>query len=173
MKKGIVVILAVLMLSTLAFSATTITDVNTNGNVPLGQLLTISGTYTDTTTEASVFCKFVTMDAGTGLVIERLSDERTFANGDFYSQRLIDEPRYKRETDYNVSISCSNASADANFSVVQREDITHTVQQEWSYAFDQNNIETFFFLGVLILVIIFLVGAGVFWYKNARNTYRG
>ena len=171
MRRGLILLFS-LMLCGFVFAVQDINNLVTNENVPLGKLLTINGNYNDTNSTEAIFCKFLTKDSD-GLIVERLTDELVFANGDFYSQRKIDEPLYKRESIYTVTVTCAQESADTNFTVTQREDITHTVQQEWSFAFDQDNLETVFFMGTLILGLIFLIGILVFWYKNARNTYRG
>lgn len=156
MKKGFIVFFA-LMLCSFAFATQTITDLGTNETVGLGQLLTISGNYNDTNSAESIFCKFLTQD-DLNLVVERLTDERVFANGDFYAERLINEPLYKRDITYTVTVSCANATEDTNFTVGQRETIAHVVEQETLFIFERGNLDAvFFFGGVFSILIIFVL----------------
>lgn len=146
----------------------TISDLNTNSPVPLSNIMTITGTYADTDSNASVFCKFVIRDEA-GLVVERLSDERTFPNGDFYAERTINEPLYKRGQDYNVSVDCQNARSTVLFTVDQRESIGHTAEYETRYAFDRGNLDSILFFGIVILGLIGIYGVLFYWYKVMKG----
>ncbi len=139
-----------------SYSAQSITDLNTNSPVPLGELLTITGTFNDTDSNSSVFCKFLTKQ--NGRIVERLTDERTFPNGDFYAQRRIkDESLYERDQLFVVSVSCETVTEDTNFTVGQRETVAHLVEQETLFAFQQGNLDVVFFFGAVFIVIMVIV----------------
>ena len=140
----------------IAYSVQTITDLNTNTPVPLGQLLTVTGTFEDTDSNSSIFCKFLTKKDD--LVIERFTDERTFANGDFYTQRTIEEPLYERDSFYVVSVTCESATQDTNFTVAQRDAFDRVASQEFKFAFDQGNTDVLFILGFVVLIILLIAG---------------
>ncbi len=143
----------------------TIIDMNTNSPVPLGEILTISGNYEDTDVNVSVFCKFVTKHEG--IIIERLTDERTFQNGDFYSQRKVEEPLYKRGSFYTIDVQCNNASADTNFTVGQRASIEHLAQQEALGLIQKGNTDALMQIGVAVLLVVLFIFFLLFFARMA------
>ena len=163
--KRLLLILFVIAIAGFSYSAQTITDLNTNTPIPLGQLLTITGTFDDTDSNNSIFCKFLTKK--NNLIVERLTDERTFANGDFYSQRSIQEPLYERGEFYVVSVTCESVTQDTNFTVDQRDALDRLARQEFLFVFEQGNTDVFFILGTIIfgiiivgLIFFFLIRSG-------------
>ena len=146
----------------------TITDLNTNSPVPLNQTLTITGNYDDTDLNTSVFCKFVIRDEN-NKVVERLSDERTYSNGDFYAQRVLNEPLYKRGQDYNVSVDCEMVNSTVLFTVDQRESIGHTAEYETRFVFDRGNLDSILFFGIIILGLIGIFSVLFYWYKASKK----
>jgi len=168
--KNLLLILFLIILSSCVFSTQTITDINTNSPISLNNILTITGTYCDTDLNTSIYCKFLIRDSD-GLVVERLSDEKTFANGDFYAERTLNEPLYKRGQDYNVTVGCSNATSSTVFTVGQRETIGHTAEYETRFAFERGNLDSILFFGSLFLVIIIIFSVFIFWVKRAKGLW--
>ena len=159
------ILISVLIIICLALSANAqITNLTVNNDVKLGELLTITGDYTT----ADTLCKFTILDLN-GVAIERLSDEYTFSDGGFYSQRIISEPTYFRSQDYNIVVVCGTSQEDANFTVEQRRSIEHFAVEEFGYLFDRDNIDTFFIIGSIGLFLILV--CFVFWFiiKSARG----
>ena len=167
MKKFFIVLFLVL-LSANIFATQTITDLNTNSPIPLDKTFTVTGNYSDTDSNSSVFCKFLILDSD-NKIVERLSDERTFPNGDFYSQRTLNEPLYKRGQDYNVLVDCETASDSILFSLEQRESIGHTAEYETRFAFDRGNLDSMLFFGGLIFAIIIIFTIFIFWFNRAKK----
>jgi len=168
MKK--LVLFLLLLFCTTAFATQTISDLNTNSPIPLNQTLAITGNYDDTDSNVSVFCKFVIRDES-NLVVERLTDEKTFSNGDFYAQRVLDEPLYKRGTDYNISVDCASANSTVLFTLDQRESIGHTAEYETRFAFDRGNLDSILFFGIIIFALIISFTIIVFWVKQAKGLW--
>lgn len=160
-------ILIGLTISPIVSGAKTITDLNTNTPLPLGEILTITGNYNNTDSNASVFCKFLTKN--NNIIVERLTDERTFPNGDFYSQRKLEEPKYKRGNTYSVSVTCETTSADTNFTVGQRASIEHIAQQETLAIFQKGNMDALMQVGTVILLIILFIIFLVFFVKAGKR----
>ena len=168
--KNLLLVLFLIILSSCVFSTQTITDINTNSPISLNNILTITGTYCDTDLNTSIYCKFLIRDSD-GLVVERLTDEKTFANGDFYAERTLNEPLYKRGQDYNVTVGCSNATSSTVFNVGQRESIGHTAEYETRFAFERGNLDSILFFGSLFLVIIIIFSVFIFWVKRAKGLW--
>jgi len=168
--KNLLIVLFLIIFSSCVFSTQTITDLNTNSPIPLNNILTITGTYSDTESDLSIYCKFLIKDSD-DLVVERLSDEKVFANGDFYAERTLNEPLYKRGQDYNVSVGCSNASSSTVFNVGQRETIGHTAEYETRFVFDRGNLDAFLFFGGLFLVLIIIFSVFIFWVNRAKGLW--
>ena len=166
----LLLIFFLIVLSSSVFATQTITDLNTNSPVPLNKTLTITGNFVDDASADSIFCKFVVRDED-NKVVERLSDERTYANGDFYAQRVIDEPLYKRGQDYNVSVDCDTTNSTVLFTVGQRESIGHTAEQETLFAFDRGNLDSILFFGSLIFVLIICFTIFIFWWNRAKGLW--
>ena len=74
--------LFVLIICSNAFSQ--ISNLEIRPFVRLNETVTISGDYTT----ANVLCKFLVLDSN-GFIVERLTDEYSFDDGSFYSQRQI------------------------------------------------------------------------------------
>jgi len=168
--KKTVLLFFLIILGSCVFATQTITDLNTNSPVPLSQTLTITGNYTDTDSSESIWCKFVIRDEN-NRVVERLSDERTYSNGDFYAQRVLNEPLYKRGQDYNVSVDCQNANSSVLFTVDQRESIGHTAEYETRFVFDRGNLDSILFFGIIIFGLIIAFSVFIFWFKRAKGLW--
>lgn len=168
MMKKIIFILGILFLTSMVSATQTITDLNTNSPVFLDQKLTVSGTFTDTDTNATVFCKFL-VENSSGQIIDRWADELTYDNGDFYAEKIITEPIYRRGETFEMKVICIAGSANTTFSVVQREAIDKIARQEFLFFFDRGNLDTFFIMGSIILTIIAIILVVVIFVKKARN----
>ena len=168
--KRFLLILILIILSSCVFASQSITDLNTNSPIPLNDILTVTGNYDDTDLNTSIYCKFLIRDSD-NLVVERLSDEKTFANGDFYGERVLNEPLYKRGQDYNVTVGCANASSSVIFTVGQRETIGHVAEQETKYLVDRGNLDSVLFFGGLFFIIIIIFSVFIFWYNRAKGLW--
>lgn len=148
----------------------TISNFSVSPNVRMGENLTISGDYNS----SGELCKFLVRTVDTGgtdanIVVERLSDEFTFDDYSFYSQRQITEPPYYRGDDYNVAVTCGSSHAWATFTVEQPVSLAHPIQKTWEYGFDQGNQDAImiFFSFIMLVVLVLVVPA--FVYKRFKN----
>jgi len=138
----------------------------------LGKILTIYGDFNDSSAQdANVLCSFYIFDLNeTGdPLIERLTDQYTDAMGFFGTIVLITDPPFKRDRDYNVVTACDTGVADATFTVGQKETIAHTVEQEWEYLFNQENLDTAAIIGSFAILIIIIMGFFYYSYKKVKS----
>ena len=168
MMKKTMFILGFLFLASMVSATQEITDLNTNSPVFLDQKLTVSGTFNDTDTNATVFCKFL-VENSSGQVIDRWADELTYDNGDFYAEKIITEPIYRRGETFEMNVICIASSANVNFSVVQREAIDKIARQEFLFFFERGNLDTLLIMGSIILAIIAILSVIFIFIKRARN----
>lgn len=123
--------------------------------IPLGKNLIISGQLDDNST--GTICSFLIYDTNTGLLIKRLTDEKTnegFFSTDYF---VTSEPMLFRENIYTATTICSGDQADANFTLTQRESLDNQVLGEALFARDNF---VWIFLGVFLiigLIILFAV----------------
>jgi len=146
-KKIILILILICLFSSFAYSA--ISNLKINPYVRLNEVLTISG---DSDT-AQQLCKFIIKDSN-GYVIERLSDEYTFADNSFYAQRQIVEPPYYRGDDFNVVVTCGTSSDFNTFNVLQPLGLAHPIQKTWEFYFDEQNQFPLMLLGSFIGLIV-------------------
>jgi len=170
--KKLFIILVLILISNISFSEQTITNFTTNSPVPLDTKLVATGVYFNSDSNSSVYCKFLTYDLNTGKVIERFSDELNFSDGSFYTDRLMTEPKYYRDEnvvtpDYKITVICGGASADANFSISQRESWDNQFFGELFYLKD--NGPMLLFGGMITIIAIILLGALAFWIVKATQ----
>lgn len=144
--------IAITLLILLQSATAAITNLNIPEEIRLGENLTIRGDHGT----ANVLCKFLILDTNANAV-ERLTDEYTFADGSFFSQRQLIEPPYYRGDDFNVHVTCGTDTAFSVFTVNQPVSLAQPIQKGWEYIFDQSNQEAIQMvvgvIGFLILVI--------------------
>ncbi len=154
------IILSLFCLNTFA----AISDLKVSPYVRLGENITISGTYST----ADVLCMFLILDAN-GVIIERLSDEYTFADGSFYSERVLIEPTYFRGDTYDVRVTCYSDTDTNSFTVLQPLSIVHPVQKGWEYWFSEGNQDAIMIFGTAIAGIILAILLAAFIIKKGRS----
>lgn len=154
-----------LLLSFCSFAyASTMMDLNISPTVRIGEKLTIAGDAN----ASNELCKFVIYDLN-GVPIERLSDERTFNDNSFYSERTITEPPYYRGDDYNVVVTCGTGQDDLTFSVEQPLSLAHPIQQGWSYYFETENVNALMMFFSFIILILGAILFFAFVIKQGRS----
>lgn len=168
MKKTIIFISLIFLLSTV-WATQTITNLTVNTPIPIDSDLVVTGDYNNTDSSNNIYCKFVVIDPSLGnVVIDRFTDELTFDDGSFYSQKKLTEPKYFRESNYTLRVTCGGISEDANFFVGQRQNITNQFLGEIFFLRDNGDIlSIMFFLGLIGVVII--GGAFVLFYRAFRE----
>ena len=149
MKKTLTIIFLICLFST-AFAS--ITNYSVSPSVRLGENITITGTHS----VANVLCKTVIYDSNQDGV-ERLSDEYTFADGSFYFERPAVEPPYYRGDDFNAVTTCGTDIVSETFTIFQPTNIVQSLQFNWEFLFDENNLEALSLLGAFVFFIIFLM----------------
>lgn len=164
MKKLILILL--ILFSSFAF-ADSISNYQVKESVPLEKLLTVTGTF-NADSNANVLCKFLVLESD-GNTVMRLSDEYTFSDGSFYTEKRIIEPQLRRGQDYNVTTTCGTVSATDTFSVVNREQIVDVFAYEFLF-FKENGFVLF--IGLLGIVVIAII-AGVFARAIWTNFFQG
>ena len=156
------VLLGFFVLAICLNAVATISNLEVRPFVRLNEVVTISGDFTS----PQVLCKFLILDSN-GFIVERLTDEFTFDDGSFYSQRQVLEPPYYRGDDYNVFVTCGSSTDSNTFTVLQPLGVTHVVQMGWEYWFSEGNQDTIMifvtFLGgiiIALLLIAFIIKKG-------------
>lgn len=157
MNKSFLIILLIFLL--LPFTSA-ISNLQVPTQIRLGENLTVAGNFS----QGNTLCKFMVYDSN-NQIVERLSDEYTFSDGSFYSQRQVLEPPYFRGDDFNITVTCGSESDSRLFSVVQRLTIAHPIQKEWEYIFDSSNLGALSVLTTFVLLIALFI-LGIAWAKK-------
>ena len=158
--KFLILVLMLLLICFVSSASATITNLITTPSVYLGETLTIRGT-SDTN---QILCQFIVIDDN-GIAIERLSDEFSFADGSFYAERTISEPKYLRDQNYTINVRCgSSGDMNSAFLVLNRRPLDHVVSQEWLFVFSRENMDVFFIMGTFFLAALLagLIGYAIF-----------
>ncbi len=156
-KKILISFMLILMLTTLTNAA--ITNLKVTENPKLGEKITIAGTsgFTDS------LCQFLIID-GNGFVVERLSDEFSFADGTFYAERTLTEPPFFRDVNYTAKVICNTEDANSTFIVGQMRDLQHGTQQNFLFIFDKGNTDVYFIFGSIAgIIILFIIALAFAW----------
>ena len=164
--KKIFLFLVLISILNMVCATQSISDFNTNSPIPLDTKLVATGTYLDSDSNSSVYCKFITYDLSSGKVIERFTDELTFSEGSFYTDKLITEPKYFRDEnvlspDYKLTVTCGGASADTNFSISQRASFNNQFFGE--IFFLKDNAEFLIIAGLVVLILVVGAGSLIYW----------
>jgi len=151
-------------------SADTITDYQVPATVPLNQGITASGLFTGTDANADVLCGFLFYDTNSKLV-GRASDEYTLGTGRFALPPYeINEPYFSRGQSYRLRTECGGATADANFTVIQKQEalkvgswylIPESLTTDWAYWTDTNKS---FVVVVSAIILLSLFGMAIIWF---------
>ncbi len=151
-------LLFIILLSSFCF-AESITDYKITNEVNLDQQVTATGLYSsDTNTDAGVLCSFYFFDATTGALVNRATDQYTTQTGRFTMPSFpIREPGFKRGSDYTLTSECGGVAVDSNFSVIQRETISHSANQEFEYLTSPENTESITIWGIMVAFIAILI----------------
>jgi hypothetical protein len=160
MKKGFLAVCVFLLCFSFAF-ADTITDYRVPDNIPLNQLATATGLFEDSNgIKDGYLCSFYFLDATTGDLIKRATDQYSTKTGRFTMAGFpITEPLFKRDSNYTLRSECGTASADANFTVGQIETLSHAGEKNFEFITNPENTDTFFIWGALIVLLaIFIFG---------------
>lgn len=156
-KKILPIVLILIFLGTFASATESISGLTVNTPIPIDKDLVLTGTYDDTDSNVSVYCKFLVLDFDKNAMIDRFTDELTFADGSFFTKKTLTEPKFFRETTYALRVTCGTATEDINFFIGQREMPTNQVLGEVFFLRDNGDILIILFLFVVIILII--VGA--------------
>jgi hypothetical protein len=136
-------------------------------SVSLGQTITASGLYSDANT---TLCSFYFFDASSGALVTRATSQYTSGTGRFALAGFpITEPRFKRDSNYLLQSECGNASASLSFVVSQRETVAFWGQQEFNYVTNNENLDTVFIWGAIVLFAGFIGSLVWFLLKWARR----
>jgi len=125
MEKKIIIftLLLFLLLAPFALSES-ITALKVPTSVPLNQGVTATGLYVpDGNVYANKLCSFYFLDSQSNLVI-RADDQFTDATGRFALPPFnVNEPLFQRENQYFLHVVCGTGTADANFSILQKQEV--------------------------------------------------
>ena len=146
---------------TTVFSAS-ITNYQVPSNVPLNQVITITGVYTDANV-IDVKCSFYFIDMQ-GNLVQQATDEYTSGDGTFASTSLIlTEPVFQRDSVFTAHTNCGTATADANFVVGQKQDAFSAggvsiypqgFIRDAAFWTEGSNPDFFFYFVVIMFVIV-------------------
>lgn len=132
--KRLLIFIMLLLFVINTYSSETISPFSVRVEVPLGEPLTITGDYNNTNGDSNnILCSFFLRENDDNTVLDRLSDERTFSNGSFYSEAFPTEPLFIRGQTYNVMARCGDTNASASWILKNPKPIQDQVIQtsEW------------------------------------------
>ncbi len=162
MEKKVIFVLMFLLLFCFVVSADTINNYSVKDPVALGQDATAYGLFqdTDANVHENVLCSFYMLDSNL-VLIDRADDQYTDSLGYFMSKFTINEPTFKRSDTYTLRTVCGGVSSDANFTIGQRESLSHVGGQEFDYLTSPENTDTVFIWGIFIIILIIVAFAGI------------
>ena len=158
-----------------------LTEINMLNEIKFGQRTFFSVRLLDATgspvTDAP--CTYATYnDENASKIIESYELKPTLANGrpcitglpecyftsnsygDLQGFLDIGEVYYDRDVNYGLFVFCDDVNASTTFKVIQRESIAAAAQGEWDYAFNRENMDTFFFASAILIfggIFIYLI----------------
>lgn len=168
MKKAFILMILLLCFSfTFAF-ADVINDYSVPTNAPLNQKITATGLFDSNAGKNNILCSFYFLDSESKLVY-RASDQYTVASGRFTMVgTMMSEPLFVRGQTYNLHTECGGATADANFSVGQKQEaftiggfsfFPQGTTMDFMYLRDNGLMV--FFLFIMIFVFIGVIALGI------------
>ena len=164
--KKIILLFLLLFFMCSAFATQTISDYKIPTSAKFMEKITVRGFFNDTLADSNnILCRFDVFDSN-GNFVERLSDEVTYLDGSFSTERTLTEPPYWRGEDFNIQTTCKSATATATFSVGQRETLFQPLLSEFQYVTDMGNIAPFFFVLIFFFVVIGIPVLTYSWFKS-------
>ena len=129
-------------------------------SVNLNQPVTAFGVFQDDLNlHGDNICSFYLIDSS-GVLVDQADDDFTDATGRFAMSFVLTEPNFKRDSDYNVTVVCGEATDTDSFSVGNFESIADATAQNFEFITDNENVDTVailgFFLGILTIVGMFV-----------------
>jgi hypothetical protein len=119
------IMLGLIFLLLLSFSFASISNYNVPSEVPLNLEVTATGKSLDTNSVANTnqICSFYFLEAETGYLVDRATDQYTDQTGRFAMPKFkLTEPDFIRGQNYTLKTICGENETDANFLVIQRQD---------------------------------------------------
>lgn len=170
MNKYFLLIGLLLVLSSFAF-ADSITNYVVPISVPLNQPVTATGVFSDSNgVNGGKLCDFYFFDS-TNNPVYRATAQYTATSGRFAMNGVVlVEPRFVRGQTYVLHSECGTASADANFSVDQKQEAFNVLGfafypqggfLDLLYLRDNSLVLTMFFI-----VILFIAGVVILGWNN-------
>jgi len=148
------VILILLLLTLTSVNASFIGNYKVTDEVALGLELKISGTYIeDLNNNQNIYCEHRIQDLN-GYEVYRASDSTTNLLGQFSKVIATTEPNFKRGETYNAITICDYTQISQQFTILQKEDLSHTLLWEFKYFTDVGNLYPIAFLFILLVLII-------------------
>jgi hypothetical protein len=171
MKRVLFLVFAVLLLFAGTALADTITAYKVPSSAPLNQEITATGIYTAADgNHPLVWCSFYILDLN-GNVVYPATDQLSTSTGRFrMAPKLLTEPLTVRGQTYDLHSECGTATADANFTVSQKQEAFSIMGVAFYPAggfldllyLRDNSLVLFGFF----LIIMFFVCLGVIWWNN-------
>ena len=151
-------------------SADTINNYSVKDPVPLNQYATAYGLFqdSDANINGNVLCAFYLLDQN-AVLIDRADDQYTDSLGYFMSKFPVTEPNFKRGETYIYRTVCGGVSQDSNFSISQRESLSHLGGQEFDYLTSPENTDTVLIWGIFGIILIVLIFVGLKIFNVARG----
>lgn len=166
-KKSVFVLVFLLFFIVSCQAADTITEYKVDSTVPLGLNVTATGIFAaDSGDSNGELCSFYLLDANSGVLIRRPTDQYTTDTGRFTMVGYpINEPLFKRGSNYTMRSECGQATADYNFLVEQRETLEHYGTEEFEYLTNPGNVDTALVWGMFLFLFAVIGGSLYFLYK--------
>ena len=154
LKPALILILLIAITLMPVTTASFIADYKVTDEIALGQQIKISGTYIeDLNNNQNIYCEHRIIDQN-GYEVYRASDSTTNMLGHFSKVITTNEPTFKRGEDYNAQVICDYTTTSQQFTILQKEDLSHALLWEFKYFTDVGNLYPIAFLLILIILII-------------------
>lgn len=162
MMKKFLVLFLILLFAVNVFSADAISSYSVKSNVFLNQPVTAFGIFSDdANVNGNTLCSFYLLDSS-GVLVDRADDGYTDASGRFSMSFVVTEPNFDRDSDYNVTVVCGEATDSDSFVVGNFESIADSTAQNFEFVTDSENVDTLLIVGfilfLLFAVILVVVG---------------
>ena len=158
--KRLIILFLILLCFGVAF-ADTINQYSVPESSPLNQKITATGLFDSNAGKNEVLCSFYFLDSDDQLVY-RATDQYTVASGRFTMiGTTLTEPLFVRGETYNLHTECGGATADADFTVGQKQEAFtigafsfYPQGTTMDFMWLRDNGLMVFFLFIMIFVVI-------------------
>lgn len=124
----------------------------TINDVFLNEQIKIDANFQSVGMDNNTLCKFLFYETNSGLLVDRATDEYSLDNNHVYNvDYTILEPPFFRDTNYSISVICSNQILTETFMVNNMRSVGFAMQKNIEFALKPQHLD-------FILISVFLLG---------------